>query len=375
MKQILCISTAGRGQDPLRMRRLTAHLDAGCTYLEVDRSLSRLDGMRQVRDALASVSWDLVYLEGTGVTGGWPCIQAARRRGLRYVVSSGDPVGGFFHTVKGPLWGLLFEGYERLLYRYSSGFIGWTPYLTGAAMKMGAPRAVTVEGAVDTGVFRPYDREKRRRMKRHYGLASDHIVCGVVGSLTWTDRQHYCYGLELVRMMANLKRPDVSVLIVGDGDGLGRLRALVPSDMQDRVVFTGRVPEQEVVNTLNAMDVGFITQTMDRLGRYRLTTKLPEYLAAGLPVAMSPVPGFYDYALDAGWALPERHPASDAFHRELASWIETLSRDEVQKRRPCAPVLARQHFDYSVVRPKFEAFVEAIAGIPSPPQPKDEVMV
>ena len=48
---------------------------------------------------------------------------------------------------------LSFEQYEKLLYRHCTGFIGWTPYLAGMALKMGAPRAVTVEGAVDTSVF------------------------------------------------------------------------------------------------------------------------------------------------------------------------------------------------------------------------------
>jgi len=147
------------------------------------------------------------------------------------------------------------------------------------------------------------------------------------------------------------------VLIVGDGDGRKILESRVPSSLKDRIVFTGRVPEEEVVDTLNAMDIGFITQTLDDLGCYRLTTKLPEYLATGLPVAMSPIPGYYDYALDAGWPLPPNHPSSPEFHRKIASWLDTLARDEIQTRAKKAPEHAAKHFSYDVVRPRFEAFL------------------
>ncbi|WP_243664289.1 hypothetical protein [Rhodothermus marinus] len=117
-----------------------------------------------------------------------------------------------------------------------------------------------------------------------------------------------------------------------------------------------------MVDLLNVMDIGFITQTLDELGRYRLTTKLPEYLAAGLPIAMSPIPGFYDYVYPAGWALPEGHPADPDFHRKLAAWLDGLSREEVRARAARAPALARR-FGYDVLRPRFAAFIGELLGV------------
>ena len=358
MVSILCINTGGIGDlHGLRARRLTENIDAECTYYDVDKSKPRLESTREIWELLKSRSWDLAYQEGSGITGGLPLIRANRSWGQQYVVSSGDPIGGFFKTVKGPLYGFAFEQYEKLLYRHCAGFIGWTPYLTGMALKMGAPRAATVEGAVDLSVFTSYSPTARRAIKERYNLPPDHLVCGVVGSLKWTPRQQYCYGLELVEMLHYLDRKDVSVLIVGDGDGRSKLEARVPTSTREQVVFTGRVPEPEVVEALNAMDIGFITQTLDELGSFRLTTKLPEYLACGLPVAMSPIPGFFDYARTVGWALPSLHPASKAFHRQCAEWLDGLSRGEVEHRRAEAPRVARCHFDYETVRPRFEAFL------------------
>jgi hypothetical protein len=327
-----------------------------------------MDNGRRLWQKLKEQRWDLVYQESTGIAGGLCLIRAARAWRQRYVVSTGDPVGEFFSTVKGAAYGRAFEAYERQLYRHSAGFVGWTPYLVGMAMKMGAPRAVTVEGAVDTKVFSAGGYAARKAAKEHYGLPVDHLVCGVIGSLVWTPRQNYCYGLELVEMLSYVEREDVSVLIVGDGDGKAIMESRVPATLRERVVFTGRVPEKEVARALHAMDIGFISQTIDQLGRYRLTTKLPEYLASGLAVAMSPVPGYYDYAKEAGWALPAHHPASEVFHQECARWLDTLPSEEVQGRRERAPALAKKFFDYDVVRPKFEAFVEDILTMPAKEQ-------
>jgi glycosyltransferase involved in cell wall biosynthesis len=361
MSQLLCINTGGIGDlHGLRARRLTKFLDAECTYFDVDESISRRHNAEAIRELIHSADWDLIYQEGTGIAGGLNLIRSSLFRNQPYIVSSGDPIGEFFHVVKGPLYGFAFEQYEKLLYGQSAGFIGWTPYLAGMAMKMGAPRAVTVEGAVDMSIFSSYSSAERAAAKKAYGLDSDHVVCGVVGSLKWTPRQQYCYGLELVAMLPYLNRQDVSILIVGDGDGREHLQRRVPDVWRDRVVFTGRVPEDEVVRTLNAMDVGFIAQTLDKLGRYRLTTKLPEYLASGLPVAMSPVPGFFDYAHAAGWALPPHHPASEPFHRKCAAWIDRLSWSEIKERRQAAPSIARTRFAYEIVRPRFEAFIKSL---------------
>ena len=357
---VLCLSTAGTSSmDGRRMRRLCAGLDAEVVFHEVNRSTSRREAMAVISRLLAERPWDLVYLEGTGVAGGLPLIRAARR-GQRFIVSSGDPIGGFFRVTRGTVPGWMFGAYERRLYRAGTAFVGWTPYLTGAALQLGARRALTVEGGVDLARFRPLPPEERAEARTRFGLPAGHLVCGVVGSLAWAPRQKYCYGLELVETLRRLGRRDVSVLIVGDGDGRARLEAAVPAELRDRVIFTGRLPEAEVVAAMNALDVGFVTQSLDELGSYRLTTKLPEYLACGVPVAMSPIPGFYDYAQEAGWALPARHPASADFHAACAVWLDALRPEQIAEKARHARRIAVERFDYARLSAKFCSFVESL---------------
>jgi glycosyltransferase involved in cell wall biosynthesis len=365
MSQVLCINTGGAGSlyEP-RARRLAATLGADVTHFAVDRSVPRERSSRSIWQLLKSRRWDMVYLEGTGIAAGVNLIRAAICWKQPFVVSSGDPIGGFFQVTRGPVISPLFDLYERLLYRSCSGFVGWTPYLTGRAIQMGARRGVTVEGAVDLETFFPYSRVERIAARQKYGLNPDHLVCGVIGSLEWVRRQSYCYGLELIESLKRLKRPDVSVLIVGDGNGRAILESAVPAGLRSRVVFTGRLREAEVVTAINAMDIGFVAQTLDGLGSYRLTTKLPEYLACSLPVAMSPVPGFYDYVGEAGWPLPPFHPASVEFHWRCAAWLEGLARDEVGERASLARGIASRRFGYDAVGEKFCRFVESLLAEP-----------
>lgn len=361
MKHILCINTHGAGgQDEKRVHHLTAGLDAELTFYNVDRSQSYPVALQALWKVVSCRPWDLIYQEGTGIVGGLNLIRAARTRNQKFLISSGDPIAGFFHVTKGPAVGAVFRHYERALYQSCTGFVGWTPYLTGAALALGARRAATVEGAVDLERFTPYPAADRKTAKEGFGLNPAHLVCGVVGSLRWTPRQSYCYGLELVETLKCLKRQDVSLLVVGDGDGRAILQSRLPEELRGRVVFTGRLPEAGVVRALNAMDIGFITQTLDQLGSYRLTTKLPEYLACSLPVAMSPVPGFFDYVAAAGWALPALHPASPKFHADCADWLDRLDRAEIAAKALGARSIACERFDYVLLSQRFRLFVDSL---------------
>ncbi|WP_309710763.1 glycosyltransferase [Armatimonas sp.] len=352
LPRVLAVNAGGVGNlHGLRARRLTQTLPFDVTVVDIDRS-SRKAGFVHMQQLLQD-SWDMVYLESTGISAGLPLLRSKHR----YIVSSGDPVAGFFKVTAGALQGALFGAYEKQLYRRSAGFIGWTPYLTGRALELGAPRAVTIEGAVELERFRRFSPEERSSVRERLQIPQANLVCGLVGSLTWVARQEYCYGMELVETLKYLKRTDITMLIVGDGDGRARLEARLPANLRDRVVFTGRLPENEVVEAINAMDIGFITQTLDALGSYRLTTKLPEYLACGLPVAMSPIPGYYDYIGEAGWALPPYHPASSTFHQKCAAWLDTLSPEAFPAKSLQARQQAEKHFDYTQVCQRFQRFL------------------
>ncbi|HVW46532.1 MAG TPA: glycosyltransferase [Solirubrobacterales bacterium] len=326
--RVACFATQGSGHgDEVRIRELLADLDP--ELLPFDRG-RRLGSSAGLLGRILRRRPDLVVMEGTGIGGGLALIAARLLAGVPYVVSSGDAVGpyiGLGHPWAAPLAGL----YERLLCRFSAGFIGWSPYLVGRALTFGAPRAMTA-----AGWSHPVGGLDRAARRRALGIPADAVVFGLVGSLRWNDAVGYCYGLELVRAALAAERADLRVLVVGDGSGLPRLRELAARSA-GRVILTGRVPKEEVGSHLAALDVASLPQSVDRVGSFRYTTKISEYLGAGLPVVTGEIPLAYD--LDDGWLwrLPGAAPWDPHYLTALADLMRSVTAEELATRRAAVP--------------------------------------
>src|SRR4051794_7495315 len=227
-------------------------------------------------------------MEGTGVGGGAAVLASRLLDGRPYVVSSGDAVAPFISAVSRPL-GLAASVYERALCSLSAGFIGWSPYLAGRALTFGAPRAMTAPNWAE-----PARAGRRDELREQLGIPAEAIVFGIVGSLNWTARYDYCYGYELVAAAARVDRPDVKVVVIGDGDGRDRLSRLAGDRLGESVLLPGAVPRTQVADYLQVFDVASLPQSVDGVGAFRYTTKISEYAEAGLPIVTGQIPLAYD---------------------------------------------------------------------------------
>jgi glycosyltransferase involved in cell wall biosynthesis len=332
--------------DEQRLRELLAGTAAEVWSLERH---GRLRTALRLALRLARERPDLVVMEGTGVLGG--CVLLASRLfGTRWVVSSGDAVGPFVAAMMPSLkWPAAV--YERALCRCCAGYVGWTPYLTGRAITLGAPRAMTLPGWGPASV----DHGRRAEIRSSWGVAPDDIVFGIVGSLQWNQRFGYCYGLELARAAARIQRNDVVAVIIGDGDGRPELAKEVARSGA-RVIVTGPVPRTQVPAMLAAMDIGSLPQSVDRVGMFRYSTKLPEYLAAGLPIVAGELPMAYD--LDDGWLirLPGAAPWDPRYVAALARTMQEITWERVRALRAAVP-RDMPTFDRVAQRRRFHAFL------------------
>lgn len=326
---ILCFATQGQGHlDEQRVLALLEPLAPRAFAFE--RAHKLRSGLALLRTARRERP-RLIVMEGTGIAGGLAVLAARALLGVPYVVSSGDAVGPYL-GLRGRLPGFLGGSYERLLCRRCAGFIGWTPYLVGRALTFGAPRAMCAPGWARGRA----GTDARRRVRADLGIPEDTIVAGLVGSLQLGKRSGYVYGAELIRAVRTVARADVAVCVVGDGSGLDGLRELAGEDLGRRVFLPGRVAPEEVPDHLAAFDLASLPQSVDGVGSFRYSTKLSEYLDAGLPILTGQIPAAYD--LDEGQIvrLPGPAPWSPVYIEALASFLEGLSAERLVELREAA---------------------------------------
>lgn len=356
---LLCVATQGPGSgDHARLMALLRSFDA--TDVAFDRGRKARSAARVVLAGLRRRP-DLVVMEGTGLAGGAAVLALRLVAGIPYVVSSGDavaPLVGSLARWAGPPAAL----YERLLCRRCAGFVGWSPYLVGRALTFGAPRAMTAANWATTAAD-PTAGTGRAAIRARLGIREGTIVFGIVGKLTWNRRRRYCYGRELVQAVVRSGRPDVAVVIVGDGDGRGALEADAGALAGRSVLFTGNVARGEVGGYLAAMDVASLPQSTDAVGAFRYTTKLSEYLAARIPVVTGQLPLAYD--LDGGWLwrLPGDAPWDDRYVDALAALMDKVTPEEIGRRAAAIPTHL-DVFDEARQRRALEAFLHDLVDAP-----------
>lgn len=358
---VVVFSTRGSGSlDAYRIQSLTEALEPS-TW-----SFDRARKLREVLRLLLRLRRecpDLVVMEGTSVAGGAIVLVGRLLFGVPYVVSSGDAIGPFIKLIM-PKLALFGYAYEILLCRYCAGFIGWTPYLSGRAMTLGAPRAVTAASWAPPQRSSPGD---RAAIRGELGIDSDAIVFGLVGSLNWAGHVGFCYGLELVRAIGRTARRDVHVVVVGDGSGRARLEVEASSDLGRRVHLIGRVPRDDLGRYYSAMDIASLPQSVDGVGAFRYSTKLSEYLAAGLPVVTGQVPFAYDLGGDWLWRLPGDAPWDECYVDALAALMTEVDGFDLRRHRQAVP-RALPEFDEQLQRGRVTEFLLDVldrAGVPA----------
>jgi hypothetical protein len=85
------------------------------------------------------------------------------------------------------------------------------------------------------------------------------------------------------------------------------------------------------------MDVGSLPQSVDGVGSFRYTTKISEYLAAGLPVVTGEIPLAYDLEDGWLWRLPGDAPWDERYVEALADLMRTLTPVSLEDRRSRVP--------------------------------------
>jgi glycosyltransferase involved in cell wall biosynthesis len=196
------------------------------------------------------------------------------------------------------------------------------------------PVEVAPQLGVDTELFRP--REKNRKLMAMHGLEGAFVV-GYVGRLTWRK------GVDLlVEAAARVGRPDLHVVIVGDGPEREELeRKAAALGIAEHVIFTGVAGRAAIPGWLSVMDVLVLPSRREQWEQFGHV--LIEAMACGVPV-IGTNSGEIPYVMgDVGQVVPMEDVA------RLAEAIDHLARDEDFHRQCRERGLRRVESEYSHV--------------------------
>ncbi len=186
--------------------------------------------------------------------------------------------GPSFGSFQGPLANLLLKAAERRAARVTSHFV-----VVCDAMREQYLAAGIGQPGDYTKIFSGFDLQpflsasNSARVRAELGLNSDDLVIGKVARL-FKLKGHE----DLFAVAPDLTRacPKVKFLLVGDGPWRGRYEAKARTlGLQDRFVFAGLVPPDQVARLVGVMDVLVHLSSREGLAR-----ALPQALAAGRPV-------------------------------------------------------------------------------------------
>lgn len=250
------------------------------------KSLIKVGNAPLLLDLLKLSDCDVIHLHYPFFFGAELVYLVAKLRRIKLVVTyHNDTVadgllGLFFKIHRYSMMQLIFRGADKICvtsYDYASqSFI--RKYVNG-----GGKVAETPNG-VDVGRFNPG--VEHLMLKRKFGITDKKVVLFVGG----LDKPHFFKGVEyLIESVAKIHDESLVLIIVGDGDLKDRYKSVAEREnVSDRVIFAGKVPDQELPGYYSAADLVVLPSfTMGEA----FGMVLVEAMATGKPVIASNLPG------------------------------------------------------------------------------------
>jgi glycosyltransferase involved in cell wall biosynthesis len=201
----------------------------------------------------------------------------------------------------------LYTGMDRYCAEHAHHLIAISNVIKNETMRYGIPeeKITTIHNGIDLERFQVPERLRVKTRKR---LGLKGVVIGYIGRV----EPHKNVG-ELAKAVVGLHDKDVSLLVVGDGDDMWRVKSLA-SSLKDKAQFTGFVKYEEVPNYYAAADIIVYPTLYEPLGNVIL-----ESMAAGKPVLGSNVDGIPEVFVRGAGYLVE--PTSEDIGRRLKELV------------------------------------------------------
>ena len=196
--------------------------------------------------------------------------------------------------------------------------------------------------------------QEQNEVKKKYGITTPKII-GMVGALE--DRKDYVTYIKAAKEVLK-NRDDVSFLVIGDGTNLQKLEALVPTNLKDKILFTGNV--NRVENLINIFDIGVLSTNQSVHGE-GISNSVMEYMALGKPVVATDTGGTSEIVMHekTGFLI------TDNDYQQLGSYIQYLLNhpDKAQEMGQLGRERVHHHFNIDkMTQCYFDLYQEVLAN-------------
>ena len=356
----LLVHGGPRSIEAIRAAGLSRRLPAG--HLRVlFREGGRLATARRWHAALREHRPDLVYVMNTALPGALLAAWWRRVHGLPYILDTGDVILEMARRSGiGAGWRLpLLAFTERTGWRNAATIVVRGTRHHEHLGKLGLPSTLIRDGYAEQQDVPP---DAVSSLRKQLGLEGRFVV-GLMGSLVFSPRLKICYGWDLVRALARLADLPVTAVVIGDGNGRQWLESEARRlGVSERLVFTGRIPYDDVPTYLRLFDVALSTQTNNLPGQVRTTGKVPEYMAAGCFVLASRV-GEAELLLPPEMLVDFEGEVDPAYPERLAARIRDLVANPSRlSLRDRLPGVAAEQCSYDVLSRQWLELVTRVAA-------------
>ncbi|MDI6840243.1 MAG: glycosyltransferase [bacterium] len=276
--------------------------------------------------------------------------------GYKFIIDTGDLVYELDKL-------LGFRGYfglqilrltEKLMLRLASGIVVRGTFHKQFLETRGYKRIFYIPDGVDTSLFMPYDVFDLRNQLR----LTDKLVVGTIGATTWSEKYKMCYGWDLIEVINLLKNLPVIGIFIGDGSGLPYLKQKAREyNIEDKILFLGRIPYEEVPKYLNVFDICLLTQSNHPISMVRTTRKLPCFLACGKYILASEV-GEASLILPKEMLIPYKGVKDIDYPYRLMEMIEKIYKDRsILKKGELGVKIAKDRFEYTILAKRVSEIV------------------
>jgi glycosyltransferase involved in cell wall biosynthesis len=222
---------------------------------------------------------------------------------------------GFFYRMQ--VW------LEKMTFRCSDVAMSTNESYRELAVKRGgmAPEDVfVVRNGPDLETFKPVSPKPELKYGKPY-------LVGYVGTMSTQEGLDIL--LEVAQRIKSQGRRDVHFTCVGGGPGLAGLRQMIKDkDLGDTVNFTGRIPDQQLLDVLSTADVCVNPDKPCEMNNISTMIKIMEYMALGKPIVQFDLKEGRFSAGKASLYSSNNHDQVDDFAAKLL-WL--LERPEERK--------------------------------------------